>query len=102
MTPAVEFRRICDEVGGGKSILDAGCAFGRDSAMFHGEGYKVVGIDMSDELLKKAFALSPDIDFKKMGIRDLKFSDNSFDGIRCHATLLHLTDEDILKAYRSK
>ena len=101
MTPPIEFKRFVDAVGGnGRTVLDAGCAFGRDSAKFQEEGLIPTGIDLSDGLLQKAMAAHPDITFKKMDVCELDFPDESFDSIWCHATLLHLNDEDIVKALR--
>jgi len=82
----------------GLPVLDAGCAFGRDTALFAKSGLRVEGIDMSDGLLKRARELQPDLSFRKMDVRQLGFQDESFSGIWCNATLLHLTDEDIKRA----
>lgn len=79
-------------------VLDAGCAFGRDTALFSKNGLKVEGIDMSDGLLERAKERHPDLSFHKMDIRQLEFPDESFSGIWCNATLLHLTNEDMEKA----
>lgn len=98
MTPPVEFKRFVERVGAGRAVLDAGCAFGRDSIEFQAAGLVPTGIDLSDELLKKATVAHPDIMFQKMDVRRLDFPDESFDGIWCHATLLHLNDDDINKA----
>ncbi len=99
MTPLQEFSRFVESVRGlGNRVLDAGCAFGRDSFAFHEAGFEVTGIDLSDGLLQKARELKPDLDFKKMDVRSLDFADDTFDGIWCHAVLLHLNDADIVKA----
>jgi len=101
MTPPVEFRRFVETIGGaGKTVLDAGCAFGRDTAEFKASGLIPVGIDLSDELLRKAVTSHPDIRFQKMDVRKLSFDDHSFDGIWCHAVLLHLKDDGIITALR--
>jgi len=76
-------------------LLDAGCAYGRDSIIFKNKGFKVIGIDLSEELLKKAKEFCTNIEFKQMDVRRLDFQDNYFDGIWCNATLLHLKEEDI-------
>jgi len=101
MTPPQEFGRFTESVRGlGDRVLDAGCAFGRDSSALHEAGFEVTGIDLSDGLLQKARELNPDLDFKKMDVRSLEFADGTFDGIWCHAVLLHLNDEDIVKALK--
>ena len=79
-------------------VLDAGCGFGRDTAKFAEQGFKAIGIDMSDGLLKRAKELYPDIEFHKMDVRKLDFDDSNISGIWCHATLLHLRNNDMQKA----
>lgn len=79
-------------------ILDAGCAWGRDSQIFAEKGFSVTGIDLSEGLLKKATERVPAARFLKMDLRNLDFPDNSFDGIWACASLLHLTLPDIEKA----
>ncbi len=79
-------------------VLDAGCAFGRDTAIFAENGFKTEGIDLFDGLLERAKELYPRITFQKMDVRKLEFSDESFSGIWCNATLLHLTEKDMLIA----
>lgn len=96
MTPLHEFQRFVKSVRrGGAVVLDAGCAFGRDTSAMQKAGLLPIGIDLSDGLLRKAHEMYPDMDFRKMDVRRLDFPDNHFDGIWCHAVLLHLSDEDI-------
>lgn len=81
-------------------VLDAGCAYGRDSAWFAGKGLQTVGIDMSKALLQKARQFYPELEFREMDIRHLDFPDNYFSGVWCNAVLLHLNDEDIIRAIK--
>ena len=101
MIPPHEFSRFVKSVKGlSNRVLDAGCAFGRDSSAFHDAGFEVTGIDLSAGLLQKARELNPELDFKKMDVRSLDFANDAFGGIWCHAVLLHLNDEDIVKALK--
>lgn len=43
----------------GKHVLDVGCAVGLDVSIFLSKGYSVVGIDLSDEMVRKARARNP-------------------------------------------
>jgi len=61
---------------------------------------KPLVIDMSDGLLKRAKALHPELTFQKMDVRKLDLEDESVSGIWCHATLLHLKDEDMRQALK--
>lgn len=75
-------------------ILDAGCAAGRDSRIIHEKGKKVIGIDLSRELIKIAKKKSPEIQFIEGNFLNLPFEDNYFDGIWAHASLLHFESTD--------
>ncbi len=95
MTPQAEVDEFVNALPNTElPVLDAGCAFGRDSALFTQRGLSAVGIDMSEKLLDRAKELYPQLAFKKMDIRKLDFDDESFRGVWCHATLLHLNDQD--------
>lgn len=79
-------------------VLDAGCAAGRDSRLFKDKGFSVIGVDLSEELLKMARKDNPQIEFFLMDFRKLIFPDNYFDGIWCNASLHHLNNNDAKKA----
>ena len=81
-------------------LLDAGCAFGRDSSWLTNKGYQVVGIDLSGGLLARARQLHPELSFEKMDVRHLTFPDDRFSGIWCNAVLLHLKDDDVVAALK--
>ncbi len=79
-------------------ILDAGCGNAAHSIRFANKGYKVLGIDFSDEALKlsknNVMKEKPDnnIEFKKESILDLSFQDNSFEVVFCWGVLMHIND----------
>jgi ubiquinone/menaquinone biosynthesis C-methylase UbiE len=81
-------------------ILDAGCAYSKNTELLIKKGFKVIGIDLSEKLLKYARKSLPQVQFLQMDIRDLKFADNAFDGIWCHAVLLHLKKDDLRKTLK--
>lgn len=81
------------------SILDAGCGSGRDSRLLKKEGAKVVGIDISKGLLNEARKRSSEIEYMIGDITAIPFSNNTFDGVWSHASLVHLEKiEDAEKA----
>jgi ubiquinone/menaquinone biosynthesis C-methylase UbiE len=83
----------------GSKVLDAGCAAGRDSKLLADKGLKVVGVDLSKNLLNIAKENNPDIKFVEADFRELPFANDSFDGIWSSASLLHLeTVEDVKKS----
>ncbi len=74
----------------GTCVLDAGCGTGNFSIKLAKLGVKVVGIDISEEMLKiakdKADKLGLDIEFKKMNVYSLEFPSDHFDGVFSMAT----------------
>ncbi|SHK25318.1 class I SAM-dependent methyltransferase [Paramaledivibacter caminithermalis] len=69
----------------GMKILDIGCGTGNFSIKLAQKGCKVVGIDISQEMLKKARQKAKkkdlDIEFYEMDVYDLDFQDETFDAI---------------------
>jgi|SRR3989338_7584156 len=70
-------------------ILDAGCAAGRDSALFAKKGLIVHGMDLSDGLIKIAKEKHPSLCFQLGDFRNMPYPASFFDGIWSHASLVH-------------
>ncbi len=100
----VQFQREIDylisQLYEGATILDAGTAIG-DYPKFLTEkcdkNFNVIGIDTSENMLKKAIKNAPKAKFELMDIRNINFNKNSFNAIICFATLIHVNDETCLK-----
>jgi len=91
-------RRILDEMRRIEpgSVLEAGCGFGRNLKFLSKEiGDKIhfTGIDISKNLLEKC-----DMSVTCADIRKLPFSDNSFDMVFTHGTLMHVPGHTIRNA----
>lgn len=71
-------------------ILDAGCGAGFQAEWLIKHGFRVLGIDFSERLLREAKKKVPKATFRLMDIRQLDFPNNTFDGILCRAVLLHI------------
>jgi ubiquinone/menaquinone biosynthesis C-methylase UbiE len=69
----------------GMTVLDAGCGTGNFSIKLAKLGCRVTGVDISELMLKKAKLKAGndgfDIEFHRMDIYQLRFSEGSFDGI---------------------
>lgn len=83
------------------TILDVGCAAGRDSAKLVNAGFNVVGIDLVEEFIKLARKRVPRGKFFVMDLVDLKIPKNYFDGVWACAVLLHIEKKDVLKVLKS-
>lgn len=78
----------------GNKILDIGCGHGRDVKYFSDIGFKVVGIDLSSNLLKIAKQNAPNAKILKMDMRKLGFHDEYFDGAWAAASFLHIPKKE--------
>jgi SAM-dependent methyltransferase len=78
-------------------ILDVGSGSGRDSLYFKNLGYEIVAIDPSKGLAEKASELLGQ-KVLVMKAEDIPFQ-NAFDGIWAMSSLLHLTDDELVKAF---
>lgn len=78
----------------GALVLDAGCGAGVYSAALEDQGADVVGVDVSDEMLREARARVPDATFVKVDLsQPLDFLDSgSVDVVLCQHVFSHLPD----------
>jgi ubiquinone/menaquinone biosynthesis C-methylase UbiE len=84
-----------------KKILDAGCGTGKDISYFSSLGYEVIGIDLSEMMLKEAKEIlknRPNVCLIRGDFRTTPFPDNYFDGIWSSASLVHLSQNDKKRA----
>lgn len=97
--------RFSSLVKPGGKILDVGCAGGLKSKHLAGKGFKVLGIDFSENLIEIAKKEVSEARFLVMDVRDIDTLQETFDGIFMQAVLLHLPKkeaEGILKKAVSK
>ena len=81
-------------------ILDAGCGVGVDAGFMASKGFKIIGMDLSKEMLDIARQTFPHIDFMQKDIRELDFPPNSFDGILASCSLIHIPKKDTSRLIR--
>lgn len=70
----------------GESVLDLGCGTGHLTAQIAASGARVVGFDASPEMLQKARAGHPGLDFRLADARDFDFPER-FDAVFSNAAL---------------
>lgn len=82
----------CFSLGGTSKprILDVGCGAGYDSKVLCSLGAKVMGIDISENLIQIAKIHVPNCRFVVGDITESMTALGSFDGISCLATLVHV------------
>jgi len=93
--PKEELAKFIKLIPSRGTVLDVGCAAGRDTRILKDAGFDVIGIDLSVELLKIAKEQNPDIEFIFSDMRRMTFDDSLFDGIWARAVLHHLEKSEM-------
>lgn len=83
---------------GTQPILDAGCGAGRISRYIADRGGRVVGVDLSPQMIAQGRARHPDLDFSVASITDLPHGDASFGGVLLWYSTIHLSETDLGRA----
>ena len=78
----------------GARVLDVGCGSGVKSKYLVAHGFKVTGIDISENLLDIARREVPQSEFKIFSMTDIDSMTETFDGIFAQASLLHIPKKD--------
>lgn len=85
----------------GNILLDVGCAGGLKSEFFSSQGFKVVGIDLSDEMIKIAKERMSSNSFFIRDIREQLDLHCKFNGIFAQAVLLHIPKNKIEAVFKN-
>lgn len=89
------FSRV--DIRASKSIIDIGCGTGSFLGIIHDSiinGTKMIGIDISLEMIKKAHKKYPEIDFIVADSDSLPFRDNTFSNIFSITVLQNLPEPE--------
>lgn len=82
--------------------IDVGCGIGRDSNWLSKQGYEIVGIDASKQMLSHAEKKYPGISFITDSLPVLaNTKDCSFTNVLCSAVIMHLEAEQISQSVTS-
>lgn len=85
-----EWRQFAAAVKPGGTILDVGCNSGRDTRQLLDLGYRVTGIDVSEQALRLCREQCPEARTIKMSLLDLPNLREQFDGIWFSFALVHV------------
>ena len=95
-----EFAYLVELLPDKAKVLDAGCGAGFASKYLAENGFEVVGIDFSKEMLKLARKNVPDVGFIEMDMSKLTFNEKSFDGIVSLYAIFHISREKHEQLFR--
>ncbi|HEV7474165.1 MAG TPA: class I SAM-dependent methyltransferase [Pyrinomonadaceae bacterium] len=85
-----EWRQFTAAVKPGGSVLDVGCNSGRDTKQLLELGYRVTGLDVSEQALRQCREQCPEARTIKMSLLDLADLKEQFDGIWFSYVLVHI------------
>lgn len=83
-------RHLSLKDGQNRSVLEVGCAIGAFAKLLKERGFKVVAVDISEYIIKKAKKLQTNIEFKVSNIEDKVDPKEQFDYIFAFEILEHL------------
>ncbi len=78
--------------GGGQRLLDVGCGTGHHLQELQSRGFRVAGVDGSEEMLKVARRINPGVDIRQADVEVLPFEANSFEWVLSIEVLRYLPD----------
>ena len=76
----------------GPRLLDVGCGTGHHLARYRQQGFEVVGVDGSEEMLAHARAANPGVPLHCADLENLPFSDAGFDVVLAIEVLRYLPE----------
>ena len=75
-------KEFCSQLPPNALVMDAGCGpCGHVGKFIKDLGYRIIGVDISDECITQAIAHNPTILYYRMDLADMTFSDGYFDAI---------------------
>jgi ubiquinone/menaquinone biosynthesis C-methylase UbiE len=93
-------RRFAEEVGDKKPVWDFGCGPGQTTKYLTDLGIETSGLDLSEEILRQARILHPEIHFEKGNILGLDFDGDSIAAVVAFYAIVHFTEEQVETAFR--
>jgi SAM-dependent methyltransferase/N-acetylglutamate synthase-like GNAT family acetyltransferase len=91
--------RLIEKTSGPGMICDLGCGPGQVSGYLHRRSVKVCGIDLSDEMVRRARRLNPNILYQQGDMRALnEIEDETYKGIAAFYSIIHVPHQSVTEA----
>jgi SAM-dependent methyltransferase len=92
--------RFAEEVRDRGLVGDLGCGPGHVARYLHEQGVRILGVDLSAEMIRWATQRNPGIEFRVGDIRALELPDASLAGIVAFYSVIHLVGSELDVAFR--
>jgi SAM-dependent methyltransferase len=92
--------RFAEEVRDRGTVGDLGCGPGHVARYLHEQGVRMLGIDLSPEMVRWATRLNPGLYFRVGDMRSLDLPDASLAGIVAFYSVIHLQATELGVAFR--
>lgn len=84
--------QVIPAAGNGVRLLDVGCGTGHHIRDLLARGFRVAGVDGSEEMLRIARRINPSVDIRSADVEALPYEDGSFDWVLSIEVLRYLPD----------
>ena len=98
--PGIEMRALLDRLQDGDAVLDVGCGAGVPIAKSLAARYRVTGVDISPEMIRRAQQNVPTGDFMCVDVMSATFPPSSFDAVVAFYSVFHLPREEQPELFR--
>jgi SAM-dependent methyltransferase len=92
--------RFAEEVRERGTAADLGCGPGHVARYLHDQGVRMLGLDLSPEMIRWATRRNPEIEFRVGDLRALDLPDASLAGIVAFYSVIHLEPSELGTALR--
>lgn len=89
---------FADRTRGHGVVCELGCGPGHVARYLHERGVAICGVDLSQEMVKRALALNPGIEFYQGDMRQLAFADDAWAGIVAFYSIVHIPHSELTTA----
>ena len=91
---------LADTVRDKGEVCEIGCGPGQIARYLKDRGVNICGIDLSEEMVKTASKLNPDISFASGNMLSLEAPNNSFAGLVSFYAIIHIPRQQVTAALR--
>src|SRR6266704_443594 len=92
--------QFAEIVGTQGKVCEIGCGPGQIARYLKDRNVNMCGVDLSEEMVKTARRLNPDIPFAQGNMLALNAPDESFAGVVSFYAIIHLRREDVTRALK--